>query len=34
MFEWPGETLELVWVFVTIFGTLALMVVFGAWWQR
>lgn len=30
----PGETLELVFVFLTIMGSLALMVGLGAWWQR
>jgi hypothetical protein len=30
----PGETLELMAVFVTILGSLAIMVVLGAWWQR
>jgi hypothetical protein len=34
MLEWPGETLELVYVFITIFGSLAAMVAFGQWWQR
>ncbi len=30
----PGETLELVFVFLTIMGSLAIMVALGAWWQR
>jgi hypothetical protein len=30
----PGETLELAFVFITVIGTLAAMVVLGAWWQR
>jgi hypothetical protein len=30
----PGETLELVFVFITIVGSLAIMVALGAWWQR
>lgn len=30
----PGETLELVFVFITIMSTLAILVVLGAWWQR
>lgn len=30
----PGETLELVFVFLTFMGTLALLVGLGAWWQR
>ncbi len=34
MLEWPGETLELVYVFITVFASLAVMVAFGAWWQR
>ena len=28
-----GETLELVGVIVTIFGSLAIMVALGRWWQ-
>ncbi len=32
--EAPGETIELGFVFVTVIGTLALMVALGAWWQR
>jgi hypothetical protein len=32
--EAPGETLELVFVFLTFIGTLALLVAMGAWWQR
>ncbi len=34
MFEWPGETLELVYVFITVFGSLGIMVALGQWWQR
>lgn len=30
----PGETLELVGVFVTFIGTLAILVWMGSWWQR
>ncbi len=30
----PGETLELVFVFITIVGSLAIMTALGAWWQR
>lgn len=30
----PGETLELAFVFLTIMGSLAIMVILGAWWQR
>lgn len=30
----PGETLELLFVFVTVISSLAIMVVLGAWWQR
>ena len=30
----PGETLELVAVFVTFIGTLAILAVLGHWWQR
>ncbi|MFN8557270.1 MAG: hypothetical protein U0531_07950 [Dehalococcoidia bacterium] len=30
----PGEALELVFVFITIMGSLAIMVALGAWWQR
>jgi hypothetical protein len=30
----PGETLELVFVFITIMGSLAILVALGAWWQR
>ncbi|MGD9890759.1 MAG: hypothetical protein AB7R89_03950 [Dehalococcoidia bacterium] len=30
----PGETLELVAVFVTMIGTLAILAVLGHWWQR
>jgi hypothetical protein len=30
----PGETLELVFVFFTFMGTLAILVGLGAWWQR
>lgn len=30
----PGETLELVAVFFTFIGTLAILVWMGAWWQR
>lgn len=29
-----GETLELVFVFLTIMGSLAIMALLGAWWQR
>jgi hypothetical protein len=29
-----GETLELVFVFLTVMGSLAIMVLLGAWWQR
>ncbi|GEM_PF-1081793 len=29
-----AETLELVFVFVTIFLSLGLMVAFGRWWQQ
>ena len=32
--EAPGETIELAFVFVTVIGTLAIMVALGAWWQR
>lgn len=37
MLEWgtaPGESLELLFVFITIVGSLAIMVALGAWWQR
>ena len=30
----PGETLELVAVFFTFIGTLAILTALGAWWQR
>jgi hypothetical protein len=30
----PGETLELVFVFITFVGTLAILAVMGHWWQR
>lgn len=30
----PGETLELVFVFITIMGSLAILTLLGAWWQR
>jgi hypothetical protein len=30
----PGETLELVFVFLTIVGSLVIMTLLGAWWQR
>lgn len=30
----PGESLELAFVFLTIMGSLAIMVLLGAWWQR
>lgn len=30
----PGETLELVFVFITVITSLAAMVILGAWWQR
>ena len=30
----PGETLELVAVFVTFIGTLAILAALGHWWQR
>ena len=30
----PGEALELVLVFATFLGTLAILVVLGQWWQR
>jgi hypothetical protein len=30
----PGETLELVFVFLTFMGTLAILVAMGYWWQR
>lgn len=29
-----AETLELVFVSITLVGTLALLVAFGRWWQR
>ena len=29
-----GETLELVFVFLTFMGSLAILVGLGAWWQR
>ena len=34
MLEWPGETLELVWVFLVVFASLGLMVAFGRWWEN
>jgi len=30
----PGETLELVFVFLTFIGSLAVLVALGHWWQR
>lgn len=30
----PGESLELAFVFLTIMGSLAIMVILGSWWQR
>ena len=30
----PGETLELVAVFITFVGTLAILPALGHWWQR
>lgn len=30
----PGEFMELALVFVTVFFTLGVMVLFGAWWSR
>ena len=30
----PGEAMELVYVIATVLFSLALMVVFGAWWSR
>lgn len=32
--EAPGETLELVFVFITFIGTLAILAALGHWWQR
>jgi hypothetical protein len=30
----PGETIELVAVFITFVGTLAILAALGHWWQR
>jgi hypothetical protein len=32
--EPPGETLELVAVYITVMLSLAIKVALGAWWQR
>ena len=33
MFGAPGEALELVGVFTTLLGSLAIMVMLGKWWE-
>ena len=30
----PGETIELIAVFFTMIGTLAILAAMGHWWQR